>query len=109
MRSGLNYLYKPKQSPKRDARGSPWSMGIAALPHYNFNLVCLAVAEYRKHISLDGIAVNGYALDALAHMVRIGNRNLKGIAPEGTGSCKAVPCRRYGRINLQSVIVRNHT
>ena len=77
--------------------------------HYYFNFVCSISLKYRHYIAVDLCTVNSYRLDTLAYVIRVLNGDVIGVAAELSGDVEAVPCRRNGRIDLQTIKVRLYT
>ena len=79
------------------------------LAHYHFNSVVLAIGEYRQHVALDCLAVNGNRYHTLANVVRVLDGNIVGCTTELSGNGEAIPLVGDRRIDLQAVPIRNDT
>ena len=77
------------------------------LAHYNGYSMGLSIAEYRQDIAFNCLAVYGYGCNTLANVIRILYGDVISCTTELSGNCEAIPFVRNGRINLQTVPIRN--
>ena len=68
-----------------------------------------AAVKYRQNIAFNLLTINGNRLNTLADVLRVLDCDFISVATELSGNSETIPFVRNGRVNLQTVPIRNNT